>query len=75
MLPPTASTPVQLPFPLDDQAPALPQLAREHLILPRQLWTTLTPPQREQLTQRLISLLQEVFHAPNRTGDDHAAAS
>ena len=75
MLPPNAPMPVQLTFPLNDPAPALPQLAREHLILPRQLWTTLTPPQREQLDRRLISLLQEVCYAPNRTGDDHPAAS
>ncbi len=75
MLPPNAPAPLQLTLPLDDLAPALPQLAPENVILPRQLWTTLAPLQRDQLAQRLISLLQEVFHAPNRTGDDHPAAS
>ena len=63
---PRFPTPIQLPLPLHDREPPLLGPAPEELILPCQLWTTLTPRQRDQLCQRLIALLQEVFHASDR---------
>jgi len=65
-LPTSSPTPIQLPFPLHDLPPALPKPPLEDLILPRHLWTTLTPLQRQHLRQRLIALLQEVLHATDR---------
>jgi hypothetical protein len=65
-LPTNSPTPIQLPFPLHDLPPTLPDPPLEELILPRLLWTTLTPLQRQQLRQRLIALLQEVLHASDR---------
>ena len=62
----TAPTPIQLTLPLPELPLAIPEPAPEEVILPCQVWTTLTPRQRDQLGQRLTALLQEVFHAPDR---------
>jgi hypothetical protein len=67
MLPPTSPVPRQLTLPLDDLLPALPDLPPQDLIPPRHLWPTLSPLLRDQLSQRLIILLQEVLHAPDRS--------
>ena len=67
MLPPTSPGPHQLTFPLDDLTPALPALPPQDQILPRHLWPTLSPLLRDQLSQRLIILLQEVLHAPDHS--------
>jgi hypothetical protein len=65
MLPCNAPAPIQLTFPLPSLSPALPE-PPEELILPRHLWATLTPLQRQHLRQLLIALLQEVLHAADR---------
>jgi hypothetical protein len=65
-LPPASPTPIQLAFPLHDLSPAVPDPDPADLILPRYLWTTLTPFQRQQLCQRLTALFQEVLHAADR---------
>ena len=62
-LPTSSPTPIQLPFPLHDLPPALPEPPLEDLILPCHLWTTLTLLQRQHLRHHLIALLQEVLHA------------
>jgi hypothetical protein len=74
-LPLNAPAPLQLTFPLHGLVPALPDPAPEDLILPRHLWMTLTPRQREQLCQRLTALLQEVFHASDCGCDDYVPPS
>ena len=65
-LPPGSPTPIQLAFPLPDLLPVVPDPVQEDLILPRHLWPTLTPLQRQQLCQRLTALFQEVLHAADR---------
>lgn len=59
-------TPIQLTLPLPDLPLASSESPPADVIRPDQVWTTLTPHQRDQLGQRLTALLQEVFHAADR---------
>ena len=62
-LPTTFPASAQLTFVFHDLSSTQPNPPLEEVILPRRLWTTLTPVQREQIRQHLITLLQEVLHA------------
>lgn len=61
-LPPSSPALMQLLLPLYDVVPTLPTPDPEEIICPCQVWTTLTPLQRQQVCQRLTTVLQEVFH-------------
>lgn len=61
-LPPSSPTLIQLLLPLYHVVPTQPDPDPEESICPCQVWTTLTPLQRQQFCQRLTAVLQEVFH-------------
>jgi hypothetical protein len=66
--PPRRSPLVQLPLPLSPPdvtptTPLVPGLGR--VLVPQQVWTGLSPPDRARLQQTLIAVLQEVVHVRN----------
>ena len=58
---PTVSPQIQLPLPMGP-ALALPPEIDPMPLPPRSVWAGLAPPERAQLRQTLVALLEEVVH-------------
>jgi hypothetical protein len=55
-----------LPLPLPDGTPTTPAVpGRGRVLVPKQVWTGLSPPDRARVQQTLIAVLQEVVHGRN----------
>jgi hypothetical protein len=68
---PTTRMPHQLSLPFQDQETAAALLPLPPLLLPQQVWTSLSPTIRAQVRATLLRILQEIPYDATPTGEDH----